>query len=97
MLAERTESNLVVKIESFSRLFLWLGPLSQERTFLRELMEVLAEPWFHGDISKSEAQVLSELSDKCRSLSVTAVHRENEKWKTICSVLSVAPQHEGTY
>eukprot|EP01126_Amoeba_proteus_P040016 TRINITY_DN4246_c0_g1_i10.p1 TRINITY_DN4246_c0_g1~~TRINITY_DN4246_c0_g1_i10.p1 ORF type:complete len:519 (+),score=93.58 TRINITY_DN4246_c0_g1_i10:80-1636(+) len=48
----------VVTLHSFSQFMKWFGPLS--KSIVDEIFEVVSHPWFHGDISRQEAQNLVE-------------------------------------
>jgi len=43
-------------MEQFSRILEWFGPLNNLREFLESIESLLRRPWFHGEISASEAE-----------------------------------------
>eukprot|EP01127_Copromyxa_protea_P014389 TRINITY_DN3999_c0_g1_i4.p1 TRINITY_DN3999_c0_g1~~TRINITY_DN3999_c0_g1_i4.p1 ORF type:complete len:416 (-),score=42.13 TRINITY_DN3999_c0_g1_i4:33-1280(-) len=48
------EGRLEVTMERFGHLLGWFGPL--DRGFLDTLRKIMAEDWFHGDVSKAESE-----------------------------------------
>jgi len=58
----------IFELDRFAKISKWFGPLLRngDKTVLDEFLQVLSQPWFHGDISKDEAQNLLCSVDKKR-------------------------------
>jgi len=54
--ATKKVSPHVVNIEHFGRVLQWFGPFEDSPSFLDKICEILQEKWFHGDVSKDEAE-----------------------------------------
>lgn len=55
VLAERKDGNLFVNLERFGQVISWFGPMKGKQNVLDRLEAVLREPWFHGELSASDA------------------------------------------
>eukprot|EP01125_Pyxidicula_operculata_P011861 TRINITY_DN387_c4_g1_i1.p1 TRINITY_DN387_c4_g1~~TRINITY_DN387_c4_g1_i1.p1 ORF type:complete len:547 (+),score=161.28 TRINITY_DN387_c4_g1_i1:95-1735(+) len=60
-----------ISLERFALITKWFGDLvrSDNRTILDEIFDVISQSWFHGDISKQEAQNLLNTVDSTKKRS----------------------------
>lgn len=60
LVTKSEDDSEVVTIERFGQFLAWFGPLSKNAlystTFLDRMKSVVLKPWFHGDITKGEAE-----------------------------------------
>jgi len=72
-----SSSKSTVSVEKFSLLIKWFGPLVHDnmKTIVDCVYEIVAAPWFHGDISKEEACNILTSNDKKKVKSGTFLVR----------------------
>jgi len=71
------EKDEVVTLERFALCTKWFGSLTRpdNKTILDEMLEVVSHAWFHGDISKKEAQNLLTSYNKTKAKANTFLIR----------------------
>jgi serine/threonine protein kinase len=68
----------MVSLQRFGEVLMWFGPaITETNSFLDRLVKILSKSWFHGDISREEAQCLLQTVTKSGSYLIRTSDKPN--------------------